>query len=252
MKKLFGVVCVLGSLSLAAVAQDSLKVAQSLVAGRAEAAQVLTVPAGCSPCLWYSGDLDPKNSLSNGEFNANDESAAIAAQVMVPFSPTSDGDAAHKHVNVTSITFNELSVGAPDDLDGGTYEFKTLVSAGNPGVGKPAACESVSAVSTGRSFAGYVEYSYTCSLKKAVKLTIGTNYWVSMLPTFTAGNYAYVSDVEDMPAPNQYGWGNITYNTFITSSYFSVNYAPTWGSAGTCGGSGCDQFSVALGGTYVP
>ena len=109
-------------------------------------------------------------------------------------------------MNVTSITFNELSVGAPDDVDGGTYEFKTLVSAGNPGVGKPAVCGIRVGSVNWQKFRRICRVLVYLFAEEAVKLTIGTNYWVSMLPTFTAWNYADVSDVEDMPAPNQYGW----------------------------------------------
>jgi hypothetical protein len=158
----------------------------------------------------------------------------------------------HKHVAITSITFNEQTVSAPTDLNGGTFEFDTMVSAGSARAGKPTACKTVTASATGRNLGGYVEYSYTCKLKAALKLLVGTNYWVNLLPTFTAGNYAYLSDVEDMPAHNQMGWGNTYYNSYFDSGYFSASFTPTWGSNAYCNGVGCDEFSVAIGGTYVP
>jgi len=217
-----------------------------------------TVPSGCNPCLWYSGDSNPANPLDDALWNCNSVAYAGVGepsieQIWVPFTPTSDGNSLHKHVSVTTVTFNEYTTGVPTDLDGATYQFNTFVSSGNAGTafGKPTRCAKVSAVDTGRYGEGMEEYSYTCYLKKPIKLAVGANYWVNILPVFTNLNIAYLSDVEDMPAPNQFGWGNIYYNSY---SYGDFNYpfSPTWGANGQCYGWGCDLFSIAIAGTYVP
>ena len=127
------------------------------------------------------------------------------------------------------------------------------MSAGNGGAQHTAKCKSVSSSATGTTAFGFPEYSITCNLKKAVKLTVGTQYFVNVLPTFSSGNYAYLSDEEDTPSGSQFGWGDTLYNSFFNSSAFGYTYSPTgtYASGSACGGIGCDEFSIGFAGAYV-
>ncbi|MGA2005166.1 MAG: hypothetical protein ACLPTZ_14425 [Beijerinckiaceae bacterium] len=211
-----------------------------------------SVPAACNPCLWYSGDSDANNPLDNSTWNGYSpnyceyDQIPCSGQVWVPFAPTSDGNLAHKHVSVTSVTFNETLDGSPSDLDGGTYQFNTFVSSGNAGneFEKPTNCKSMTGTPTARSG----EYAITCVLHKPIKLAVGVNYWVNILPTLNNAAVAYIDDVEDMPAPNQMGWGNIYFNSYASGQI----YYPDWYLTEESCGFGCDAFSVAIAGTYVP
>ena len=211
-------------------------------------------PSNCSPCLYYSGDFDASNPLADGLRNGNETWDGVTEQVWVPFTPTSDGVRAgtpplliHKHILVTSITFNMLMNQNPTDISKTTWAFSTLVSSGNFGAPGPHnTCGFVTVAATGNSGFGYNEYSITCNLKTAAKLSVGTNYWVNIYPTFTSSSFGFVSDVEDLPVPNLLGWGDDFDNSFVYSTFFGDNYAPTWGT-----GAGNDEFSIAIAGTYV-
>ncbi len=214
-----------------------------------------SVPAACNPCLWYSGDSDPNNPLDNATWNAyspaycEHDQIPCSGQIWVPFTPTSDGNLLHKHVSVTSVTFNESATGT-SDLDGGTYQFNTFVSSVNGGneFQKPTKCKTMTATPTARSG----EYAFTCALQRPIKLGVGVNYWVNILPTFIYAGVAYIDDVEDMPAPNQMGWGNIYFNSYANGPVYG--YGTEWyltESEYVCG-EGCDEFSVGIAGTYVP
>jgi len=210
-------------------------------------------PSTCSPCLYYSGDFDASNPLANGLRNGNEIWQGISGQVWVPFTPTSDGVRSgipplliHKHILVSSITFNMLMNQNPTDLSKTTWAFKTLVSSGDGGLNAPkGTCGFVSATLTGNSGFGFNEYSITCNLSTAAKLAVGTNYWVNVYPTFTVSSVGYVSNAEDVPPHNLLGWGDDFDNSFFNSAFFGDNYAPA-----TTQGS-FDEFSIAIAGTYV-
>ena len=211
-------------------------------------------PSDCSPCLYYSGDLDASNPNADGLFNGNATGVGASGQVWVPFTATSDGVRSgtpplliHKHILVTKITFNMHMNQYPSDLTKTTWAFKTLVSSGDSGINAPHnTCGFATVTATGRSLYGYTEYSITCNLKTAAKLAVGTNYWVNIYPTFTSGSYGYASGVEDVPPQNLLGWGDDFDNSFWYSTYFGYNYAPA-----TTVGYGLDEFSIAIAGTYI-
>ena len=211
-------------------------------------------PSNCSPCLYYSGDFDASNPNADGLFNGNATGIGVFGQVWVPFTATSDGVRSgtpplliHKHILVSSITFNMLMNQSPFDLTKTTFAFKTLVSSGNFGLNAPkGTCGFATVTATGRSFNFYTEYSITCNLSTAVKLAVGTNYWVNIYPTFTSGSYGYLSGVEDVPPNNLLGWGDDFDNSYFNSTSFSANYTPA-----TTQGNGLDEFSIAIAGTYV-
>ncbi len=176
------------------------------------------------------------------------------AQVWVPMAPSSDGNQAHKHVGISKITFFEMTLPyPPSDLNGGTYSFRTGVSEGNGGtLGRHGICKSLTATDTGVNTLGYEIYAYTCTPKKVVKLPIGIVTWVNILPVFNAGTAAYLGDIEVVPSYKNYGWGNVFYNSFFDGASYTFDNTQSSNGAGGCLGYGCDAFSVAISGTYVP
>jgi len=251
---------VLALISVVAVAQNHPMFADSLTEASGQTQSVNrspVVPTACNPCLWYSGDLDPNNPRPDG--TDNDYGQDDEAQVWVPFVATSNGDRSDKHVEISEITFNEL---APEvsDFSSLTYGLRTGVSIGNGGISIAAGtgtCVNPTAVPTGRSEPGLTEYSFNCTPKAPIKVTVGTVYWINLTPHFSDLGYGFLSAVEDAPAPNQMGWPNIDYNSYENSSFAGYDYDPTWGVYAQsypyiCYSSGCDEFSVAIAGTYVP
>jgi hypothetical protein len=80
---------------------------------------------------------------------------------------------------------------------------------------------------------------------------IGTITWVNLLPTFTVGNTAWLSDAVDVPAGDHLGWSDDFYNSFIDSVSLGYSFAPANTVTSLCGSAGCSQFAVAIAGTYV-
>ncbi|MFZ3341784.1 MAG: hypothetical protein WA609_17100 [Terriglobales bacterium] len=209
------------------------------------------IPSDCSPCLWYSGDVSLSGAYADGLWN---ESGSYTAQVWVPLIPSSDGNPSHKHVNISKITFLEMTLPyPPSDLNGGTYGFRTGVSEGNGGrLGRHGACETLTATDTGVNTHGYEIYAYTCTPNKAVKLPIGRVTWVNILPEFNGGTAAYLGDIEVVPSFKNYGWSNVFYNSFFDGDGYTFDNTQSSNVDGGCLGYGCDAFSVAISGTYVP
>jgi len=218
----------------------------------AKNAAPLSIPPGCNPCLWYAGDFDPGNPNAAALGNTNSTWGPFKSQTWVPFIPASDGNPLHKHVLISSVTFNELTTtpdtNPPADFAGMTYGFRTGVLAGSGGkLGKKGICPATSVTYTGDSPFGYNEFSYTCDLSlKPVKVAVGTIAWVNVLPTFTVSNIGFLSDAVDVQANNQFGWSDDFYNSFFDSASFGYNFAPA-----TTFGPGYSQFAVAIAGTYV-
>ena len=214
------------------------------------------IPSDCSPCLWYSGDSTLNGRYGDALWNGYDPSSGTTGQVWVPMAPSSDGNPLHKHVNISKITFLEWTRPyPPSDLNGGTYGFRTGVSQGNGGtLGKNGVCKSLTAADTGVNTHGYEIYAYTCIPTKAVKIPVGTVTWVNILPELDAGTLAYLGDVEVVPSYKNYGWGDVYYSSFFDSRASGYTFDNTQSSNATSGclGYGCDAFSVAISGSYVP
>ncbi len=255
MKKVMTVLSVLMLVGVFASAQ--LKPTARGVAGQPGAQAPQTAPSTCSPCLWYSGDDDTANPNWDGLWNSNASWESISAQIYVPFTAAPDGNATHKHVLISSVTFNLImptpNTNPPSDFAGMTYEFRSgQVLSGDGGTrGKHGGCYTTAVVYTGRSPNGFNEYTFTCYFNPASlpKVAVGTMEWVSLLPTFNASNYAYLVGATDLPAANQFGWSNDMYNSYITSSHFGYNFTPT--DLNGTGLPGFEQFSVAIAGTYT-
>jgi hypothetical protein len=218
------------------------------------------VPAACNPCVWYSGDFDPNNPNSLGVNNASDPAYPFESQIYVPMVVGSDGNPAHGHVRITSVTFNELlndvlGCGYNCDYTGSTYDLRLKLGNGIAGTSKASgSCpQSPAPVATGTVFGPYTEYSYTCQSSTKpnsyfLEVPVDSLFWINVTPNFSSGNYAFLSDMEEVPSPNQLGWSDDFYNSFWNSAYFGFNYYPT---QDVFGPGYADMFSVAVGGTYV-
>jgi hypothetical protein len=252
MKKMMIVFSALVLISVAASAQVRSNVRASAPQPDSKPA---IVPGACSPCLWYAGDTDPSNPSWDADLNFNGTFAAEENQIWVPFIAASDGNPLHKHVLISAVTFNEVAAtpdtNPPADYAGMSYGFRTGVLSGNGGtLHNHGTCPATVVTYTGvQAYGVYNEYAFTCQLlgTKAVKVPVGTIYWVNITPTFTVSTFAYLDDAIDVPELNHLGWGNDFDNSFINGAAFSLTYAPADGVAG-----GLEQFSVAIAGTYVP
>jgi hypothetical protein len=210
-------------------------------------AQRVSGPRGnlpfCPPqsCLYYAGDLDTRNPNTNALYNANSNSQG-EGQVWVGVKPSADA-------TVTGATFNECEV-----LNSGVGVNPTpfAVQAGiKPGHAGQTVCQT-----HGTATAKYYDTSDYCNqlsftiakLARSCHLKKNRIYFVNMLPTFTE-DAAYLTDVEDKPAPNHYGWKTVWDDSYFNSATFGETYQPTWGQGQGCGGIGCDAFSIALTGT---
>jgi hypothetical protein len=254
MKKKLIVVSALALISVFANAQ----VIMTLRSGNARPKAQPPQPSYCAPCLFYSGDWDPNNANPNAVFNANEADAGIVGQVFVPIAVGVETETVKgktkvlRTATVTEIVFNEGASGV-SDFSGSTYTILTDVANNYGGtLVKSGTCAASTAVPTGRMVGSDTEYSFTCTLEAGVALRPGTEYWVNVLPTFTNGDIAYLSDSEDQPPLNAFNsgtggyWANVDDASYFTSSYYGNYFVPTT----ELGYEGLDEFSIAVVGTY--
>jgi len=202
-------------------------------------------PSYCKPCLFYAGDFSPKAAKANALFNGYSEVGE--GQVFVPFTVPA------KHTwTVTGALANVLTNATSLQPVGTPWAIWTGVSQGKAGT-QVGGCRNNATMSpTGRNAFGYNEYTYLIKAPRTcyVKLTAGT-YWLTLMPQNTVNYFSfYLSDVETVPAPHQWGPPEPMDQSYANSPTFGTNYTPTWGQDfGGCAGVGCDRFSVGLLGT---
>ncbi len=216
----------------------------SLSAARNNAAASQTKLPFCPPksCLYYSGDFDASNPAANGLANVNSLQVGVA-QAWVAVKPT-------RNVTVTGVTFNEAFTTNLAGTNPTPFQINTGMSYGNGGQKFCTSQGTVTVRPYGSPALGLVQYSFTVKrLTPACKLKKGTVYYLNLLPTYNDYNYGYLLDVEDQPAPNHRGWPNVWDDSYFLGLGGDINYWPTWGNNGVCGGLGCDLFSFALTGT---
>jgi hypothetical protein len=201
-----------------------------------------TVPPYCSPCLFYSGDLDPNNggALGNGTTIANGNgTAAIYIPFVVPTGQEWD---------VRSLFINEVVTNALLDPADAVWSISAGVSAGQAGTLVVSGRGPVTMTPTGRSWSGLTEYTFQVQVRE-FELQPG-KYWLSVLPECTNQSdqgclltvYS-ASAVEDNPPMNFKGSSpaNDSFYTFKRGGDF---YRPTAaGNGGVCN-QGCNRFSA--------
>jgi hypothetical protein len=216
-----------------------------------------TPPSYCKPCLFYGGDFDingpSPNALQNQQALANGN-----ATVYVPFAvPPNQTWAVAGLFSNNMLTRANLS---PPQI---AWSISTGISQGNGGTVIASGVAKASLTPTGRSWNGMNEYTALGILNSSeiVMLTPG-HYWMAVVPICTYNqppNYPctgadyYISDVEDVPAPEAKGFESTDESYFYVPGVELYNFVETGGPNGLCdqegGGGGCDKFSAGLLGT---
>ena len=185
-----------------------------------------TAPSFCKPCLYYSGDFDPANEQSNGQFNGNNLGAL--AYIYTPVSiPTG------RTWKVTGLIGNFINLnsggGIVDPATAG-WSIWQGVAAGVPGTLIASGVAPVTVTPTGRMLNAFVEYNVVAKFKPAIKLPAGT-YFVNLLPQCTnpanvkCSSNTFQISVADASPPHQFGSPNLLNASFFYSAALSVNYA---------------------------
>jgi len=217
-----------------------------------ESAPLAPAPAYCSPCLYYSGDLDPAVG-GDGLTNEND-TVVSPSQVFTPFAVPSG------HIwTITGVLINTVTVGGSVHLPkkAGWSIWKGTAS----GVGGTllfAGANQAAFTLTGRTLGGGLipEYTAKVTLPQPIALGAGT-YFLNVMPQCTnpiscSGQRFFESNVTDALPVHHHGPANITNGSFINSGFFGADYADpngfgtfnlfSFGIVGTCvtsGGSAC-------------
>jgi hypothetical protein len=203
-----------------------------------------TAPPFCrgKSCLYYAGDFDWNNQQANGLCDTNSGST-VDCWTWVGVKPT-------HNALVTGATF---AVIASNSLLGSTktpFQVRVGITPGHAGKLVCNTSGSATLKLYGQSdgpplFALTVnKFKKPCAMKK------GKIYFINLQPQWPDGSgVAYVMDEEDVPPLNHQGWKTVQDDSYFNSPTIGIHYAPTWGSGGSCGGVGCDAFSVALTGT---
>jgi hypothetical protein len=224
------------------------------VSSELASAQTATPPSYCHPCLFYGGDFDASNPAANALGNGLLYSGSPAA-VYVPFFIPSG-----QVWTVTGFFSNNLSSSSFLDPAEIKWSISTGISAENPGTLIGQGRIPATYTPTGRSFDGLTEYTSLGHLPraKAITLTHGI-YWMTAIPICTDPSCGdanfYLSDVEDIPAPNHKGIepNDDSFYFWTGGNYF---FAPTAYPNGVCNGggdgTGCDRFSAGLLGYAKP
>ena len=247
MKKMIFVGAFVALLFSVAVAQDiQAPVTANLNVVRGSQAEAIHTP-GAPPfckgtsCLYYAGDFDSSASGANGLFNANYTGASEEGQVWVGVRPKG----AH---TVTGSTFNEFLSAGFTGTQPTPFQTQVGIKAGIAGRTVCNTSGTATIAVYGEGDFGFTQYSYTvkklakaCAMRAGIK---GPTY-VNMVPT-SANGYGYLVDVQDANPVNHYGWKNNVDNSYFNGPVFGATYEATWGSSGACGGTGCDEFSIAL------
>lgn len=236
-------------LLLAAIAPVSS--AQSIRAARPNTVPLQPVaPPYCHPCLFYGGDMNPTNPLTNAvEDDQVLQTEPYINTVYVPF-VVPDGE----QWTIGGLFVNLLSETNVVDPLRATYSILTGVSRGDPGTTIATGTAPVSYTPTGRSWNGYTEYTLAANVHTTV-LQSGT-YWLSLMARCTnpkdgacqLADY-YISDVEDNPPLNHVGPFEPANDSFFSGSAGEDFFVPTWGINGPCNGVGCNRFSAGVIGT---
>jgi hypothetical protein len=220
-----------------------------------KAPQPAVPPAYCQPCLFYGGDFDINGPTPNALIDQDAADLGYSA-VYVPFAVPPN-----QTWTVIGLFSNSMStIGHiyPPQIE---WSISSGISQGNSGVLIASGTINATYTPTGRSWNGMNEYTALGRLspETEVKLTSG-HYWMTAVPVCTdlgpnqcQGARYYLSDVEDVPAPQAKGFES-TDESYFNSPVFDDFFVETGGPNGLCsqpGIGGCDKFSVGLLGQAV-
>ena len=220
----------------------------------AQNAHQSTPPPYCKPCLFYGGDFDPNGPLPNALRNQDALTGYEALYVGFGVPP-------NQTWTVTGVFSNNLAQAPtaeiwPPEIE---WSISTGVSQGNPGTVIASGTTKASLTPTGRNWNNMNEYTVLgrLSADQIVTLPPG-HYWMTALPVCTysgpahcQGQYFFLSDVEDVPAPKAKGFEST--DVHFWNAPPTYNFVEVGGPDGICaqqgGGGGCDKFSAGLLGT---
>ncbi len=205
-----------------------------------------TPPAMCSPCIFYSGDLNTSDGQAEG-FGDENTLLVTGASTYAEFTVQPGGTA-----KVTGILFNMIG-DANFDPNTATYDIRSGVTTGNGGTEIASGSANIAVATTGRVFVGYTEYTVLVTLPAAQTLSAG-EYWFNITPQCTNGavdgscyvGNLYVSNTTQ-ETNNVNGHDMAPYSLFINSSYFNYDYT-NWCDLGLTNGQ-CRFASWGLVGT---
>ncbi|HEY7095364.1 MAG TPA: hypothetical protein VH437_01460 [Terriglobales bacterium] len=232
-------------------------------------------PPYCNPCIFYSGDFDPRpakepNGLLNGIF-----AGPTDGHVWVPF-------AVSNKIRIQGLIANQLFTTPPPPDTPVTWEIRAGVSSGNGGTVQCSGSGTAHATPTGRTFVSgsttYSEWTYKltlapsdyCDLRNPTsapaeqdkqilppggKGQCPPNCYFSMTGDNTAAaplavGASYLSDIPS-PAAHHFGLPNVLNNSFFSSTSFGYNFVPATtacaaGQPVAITQVGCHMFSVGL------
>jgi hypothetical protein len=178
--------------------------------------------------LWYNGDFDNNNALSN-ELNTFLNDARVYDDFDVTGGTwTIDRIWSNNLMNFTGVTQADWSI-------------RSGVSAGNGGTIIASGTSAATQTATGRSGFGAAEYTIEVD-GLSIALAPGT-YWLQVTPIGSGAGRAFNSTTSGTNAIGSPAGNNE--NSFFTSSFFSANFEPASDSVGQ----GSGNFSMGVAGT---
>ena len=195
------------------------------------AALSLTTVAPLRADLWYNGNFDGRNALSN-ERNTSVSQSNVYDDFIVP---------AAQQWDITSVFSNDLM--SFTGVTSAYWEIRSGVSLGNGGTLVASGTGTATQTPTGRSAFGLTEYTIDVAGLN-VLLNSGT-YWLTVSPIDSGGGRSFVSTTSGAGAVGTPPGNNG--NSFWNSSEFGKNFGLPSDSLG----SGTWDFSEGVSGSVV-
>jgi hypothetical protein len=179
-------------------------------------------PGYCSPCLYYSGDIN----IATGDGLANENDAFVwLSQVFTPFAvPTG-------HIwTITAVLINNLTfAGSVHSPKRAEWSIWKGTASGVAGTLLAAGANKAAFAATGRMLLGTVpEYTAKVALPQPIVLGAGTSFLNVMPqctdPTLCSSQRFFESNVTDVAPLHHHGPANITNGSFWNSNFFTKDY----------------------------
>jgi hypothetical protein len=206
---------------------------------QARPADLFFCPRG--KCLYYAGDCDSTSPNSNGLFDFDNPGIGVTdAEVWVGVKPTKNatvsGTSGNYYTNTTGIGINPTPFAVRTGISTGNGGKLVCSTHGNAVVHYGPQCFVEG---------NYLNY-YIAKLAKACDMKARKTYYIELTPQYNdSRTIGYLFD-DDGRHANRRGWPEIKDKSYFNSTSFGVDFQPTWGSQGACGGIGCSGFSISL------
>jgi hypothetical protein len=178
-------------------------------------------PSLCSPCLFYSGDIDVDDENAAG---MSDENTLLIVGGSSTYSAVNLPNSA----NLYGILFNVQASAAFDPLTA-SYDVRTGVSEGDGGTSVASGTATARVSATGRNFLGLYEYTVAVEFP-TLPLSAG-EYWVNVTPNCTNALDGscfvfrqFVSNTTEETNSLHGSWQPV-HQMYLNSSYFGFTWA---------------------------